>query len=126
MKYGVGSLQLPVRYPQLPANLIGQIETFIWRIHLHVFSIFFNYFSRVLGRIDGSLFPRWVLSHETILRVFSLLHRYTFDKYLAPTPLILGQIVDYSNVHSRVAQCCILDSPFRKYLKPLLIATCMF
>ena len=32
MKYGVVSSQLPVKYPKLPAYLIGLIETLIWRI----------------------------------------------------------------------------------------------
>ena len=30
---GVASLQLPVRYPNLPALLIGQFETLMWRIN---------------------------------------------------------------------------------------------
>ena len=33
MKCAVISIQLPVKYPQLPAYLIGYIETLIWRIH---------------------------------------------------------------------------------------------
>ena len=32
MKYGVASLQLLVQYPQLPAYLIGSIQTIIWHI----------------------------------------------------------------------------------------------
>lgn len=34
MKWKVTSLQLPVKYPQHPALLIGQIETLIWRIYI--------------------------------------------------------------------------------------------
>ena len=32
----MASLQLPAKYPQLPALLIGQIGTLIWRIQVHV------------------------------------------------------------------------------------------
>ena len=32
IKWGVASIQLAVRYPQLLAALTGQIETLIWRI----------------------------------------------------------------------------------------------
>ena len=32
INFGVVSPQLPVKYPQLPALMIGKIETLIWRI----------------------------------------------------------------------------------------------
>ena len=35
MEWGEASLQLPAKYPQLPALLIGQIRTLIWRIDVH-------------------------------------------------------------------------------------------
>ena len=31
----MATLQLPAKYPQLPALLIGHIETLIWSIHTH-------------------------------------------------------------------------------------------
>ena len=34
IKWGVASLHLPTKYPQLPAFLVGQIGTLIWRIGL--------------------------------------------------------------------------------------------
>ena len=36
IEWGVASLQLPAKYPQLPALLIGQIQTLIWRIDILV------------------------------------------------------------------------------------------
>ena len=30
----MAALQLPAKYPQLPALLIGQIETLIWRLEI--------------------------------------------------------------------------------------------
>ena len=39
MEYGVASHQLPVKYPQLPAHLIGFIMTLIWRIYIPHFSL---------------------------------------------------------------------------------------
>ena len=36
MKHGVACLQPPVKYPQIPANLIGYIGILIWRIQVHV------------------------------------------------------------------------------------------
>ena len=36
---GVASLHLPAKYPQLPALLVGQIQTLIWRISYNLHSV---------------------------------------------------------------------------------------
>ena len=38
-RMGVASLHLPAKYPKLPALLVGQIQTLIWRISYNLHSV---------------------------------------------------------------------------------------